>query len=79
MSWTTARATFGSANTTSPGRIGPPRSGPSFDPAGRVLGFVETPKDFAIFEIGEDYLLGTATDDLEVERVQLWPLERSGG
>ena len=47
-----------------------------FDPAGRVLGFVETPKDLAILEIGEDYLLGNTRDDLGVERIQLWPLER---
>ena len=49
-----------------------------FDPGGRVLGFVETPPGLSIFEIGEDYILGLATDELEVQYVQLWPLERSG-
>ena len=47
-----------------------------FDPEGRVLGFVETPSPLTIFEIGEDYLLGRLEDDLGVERIQVWPLER---
>jgi len=50
-----------------------------FDPDGRVLGFVETPKGLRIGRIGEDYILGHYRDELEVEYVQLWPLERSGG
>ena len=49
-----------------------------FDPGGRVLGFAETPADLDIFEIGEDYILGLATDDHGVQYVQVWPLERSG-
>ena len=47
-----------------------------FDPDGRVLGFVETPPGLGILEIGEDYILGRAEDDLGVESIQLWPLER---
>lgn len=50
-----------------------------FDPDGRVLGFVETPPGLRIYEIGEDYILGRATDDLGVEYVQVWSLERSSG
>ncbi len=50
-----------------------------FDPEGRVLGFVETPARLGIYEIGEDYILGRATDDLGVEYVQVWSLSRSGG
>jgi len=50
-----------------------------FDPEGRVLGFVETPSGLRIHEIGQDYILGRATDDLGVEYVQVWSLERSGG
>ena len=50
-----------------------------FDPDGRMLGFVETPKDLRIREIGEDYILGLASDEFGVEFVQLWPLDRSGG
>lgn len=57
---------------------GPPRLWTVFDPEGRVLGFVEAPEGLWIHEIGEDYILGTAYDELNVDYVQLWPLERSG-
>lgn len=50
-----------------------------FDPEGQVLGFVETPADFEVFEIGADYLLGRATDEIGIERIQVWELERVGG
>ena len=50
-----------------------------FDEEGRVLGFVETPSGLRIYEIGQDYILGRATDDLGVEYVQMWSLERTGG
>ena len=50
-----------------------------FDPDGHVLGFVETPEGMEIFEIGEDYILARVVDELGVESVQLWPLERTGG
>ena len=50
-----------------------------FDPEGRVLGFMETPAGLVIFEIGGDYILGISWDELYVEYVQVWPLERSGG
>ena len=49
-----------------------------FDREGRALGFVETPGGFGVFEIGEDYILGSATDELGVEYVQLRELSRSG-
>ena len=48
-----------------------------FDPDGRALGFVETPDGFDLFEIGADYILGSSTDDLGVEYVQLWELART--
>lgn len=48
-----------------------------FDGEGRALGHVETPDGFGILEIGEDYILGTATDELGVEYVQLRSLDRS--
>ncbi len=48
-----------------------------FDPGGRVLGYLETPSGLRIFEIGEDYILGRVRDELGVESVQVWPLERS--
>ena len=49
-----------------------------FDAEGRVQGLVEIPPDLTIFEIGEDYILGRVSDDLGIERVQLWSLDRSG-
>ena len=48
-----------------------------FDPEGAALGFFETPKDWRIFEIGEDYILLRVRGELDVETVQVWPLERS--
>ncbi len=47
-----------------------------FDPDGEVLGFVETPEGLLIYEIGEDYILGLARDEMDVEFIQVWPLER---
>ena len=46
------------------------------DPEGRVLGWVETPDGLEIYEIGADYLLGHTRDELGVEYVQLWSMER---
>jgi len=48
-----------------------------FDRQGQVLGIVETPEGLMIYEIGEDYVLGRIRDELDVEYVQVWPLERS--
>lgn len=50
-----------------------------FDARGRVRGFAETPAGLRVDEIGEHYILGRYRDELEVEYVQVWPLERSGG
>ena len=51
-----------------------------FDPKGHVLGFVETPAELRmVYEIGEDYILGHSMDELGVESIHVWPLERSGG
>ena len=50
-----------------------------FDPDGQILGFVETPEELEVYEIGEDYILGRVMDELEVEFIQLWTLERLGG
>lgn len=61
-----------------PGEETPNPTWTVFDPEGHVLGFMETPAGLTIFEIGEDYFLGLATDDLGVESVQLWALERTG-
>ncbi len=49
-----------------------------FDDEGLLLGNAELPEDgFWIYEIGEDYVLLVTRDELHVEYVQLWPLERS--
>ena len=50
-----------------------------FDPEGRIEGLVETPVGLEVFEIGEDYVLGLVEDELEVEYVQLWALDREAG
>ena len=47
-----------------------------FDPDGVALGFVETPPQLVIHEIGEDYIMGKVTDELGVEYVQVWGLDR---
>ena len=44
-----------------------------------MLGFVETPPRLRVLEIGEDYILGVVRDELGVESVQLWALERPDG
>lgn len=48
-----------------------------FDPEGRVLGLMDLPPGLRILEIGADYVLGLVSDNLGIERVQLWPLDRS--
>ena len=50
-----------------------------FDPEGRIEGLVETPPGLEVFEIGEDYVLGLVEDELGVEYVQLWALDRAVG
>ena len=49
-----------------------------FEPEGRVVGFVEMPFEIEVYEIGVDYILGGTEDELGVERVGLWPLDRVG-
>ena len=40
-----------------------------------MLGEVETPPEFQVFQIGSDFVLGRWTDDLDVEQVQLYKLK----
>ena len=42
-----------------------------------ALDHVETPVGLRIYEIGADYLLGHATDEFGIERVELWPFNRT--
>ncbi len=55
-----------------------PRRWTVFDPEGRVLGFVATPAELTIVEIGEDYIFGTTREESTgAELAQTWPLKRS--
>jgi hypothetical protein len=61
------------------GREGDPRV-PSgeydvFAPSGEYLGSVQVPRIF-IYEIGEDFIAGTSTDSLDVDRAVVLPLTR---
>jgi hypothetical protein len=50
-----------------------------FDAEGRLAGSLVVPPSFEIVEIGEDYLLGTWWDDLDVEYLRVYGLTRPGG
>jgi hypothetical protein len=54
---------------------GPPRWD-VFEPEGRWLGTVDLPEGLRVFEIGDDYVLGSRRDELDVERVRLHRLKR---
>jgi hypothetical protein len=45
-----------------------------FDPAGTMLGVVETPPRFRIFQIGSGFVLGRWSDELDVEHVRMYRL-----
>lgn len=47
-----------------------------FAPSGELLGEVDLPPGFRPLEIGADYVLGLVSDDLGVEQVLLFALER---
>lgn len=47
-----------------------------FRPDGVYLGTVKLPHDLAVQEIGEDYVLGIATDDLDIQYVRVYGLDR---
>lgn len=47
-----------------------------FDADGRLLGTVQAPAGFRVTEIGEDYVLGVWSDDLDVQHVRLYALEK---
>jgi hypothetical protein len=47
-----------------------------FDPHGRWLGTLETPYGGYIHQIGEDFLLGIWVDELDVEQVRLYRIDR---
>jgi hypothetical protein len=48
------------------------------DPEGRLVGWVSLPAGLQILESGPDYVLGLYRDDLEVEYVRVYALEKPG-
>ncbi len=48
-----------------------------FDPEGGLLGRLRLPGDLEVYEIGEDYVLARWRDELDVEHVRLYRLERN--
>lgn len=48
-----------------------------FDTDGRLLGTVQMPRGFQVLQIGPDFVLGQARDNLDVERIRLFELIRS--
>lgn len=47
------------------------------NPSGQAVARLELPGGLEVFEIGTDYVLGRVQDELDVEHVQMWPLERA--
>jgi hypothetical protein len=47
-----------------------------FDPGGQWLGNIAMPGGFSPFDVGNDYVLGVWRDDLEIEHVQLYSLNK---
>jgi hypothetical protein len=52
------------------------RSWTVFDSTGQMLGLVATPPGLDVREIGRDYILGVAKDELDVQHVRLYVLEK---
>ncbi|NNM34643.1 MAG: hypothetical protein HKO53_16305, partial [Gemmatimonadetes bacterium] len=48
-----------------------------FDPDGRLLGRVETPPGLRVLQIGADFMVGHRNDELDVEHIQVWGLDRN--
>jgi len=47
-----------------------------FDPEGRYLGTVTVPDRFRVEHIGDDFVLGVGRDEMDVERVEMYALEK---
>lgn len=47
-----------------------------FEPDGRLTASVTVPLGLRMLEIGDDYLLGLTRDDLDVQRLEIWGLQR---
>lgn len=56
---------------------GEPNHWSVFDPEGRMLGTLALPgDDFRPFHIGDDFILGVASDELDVQRVRMYEVEK---
>ncbi len=53
-----------------------PRMWQVFSPDGRLLGAVVMPERFRLFQVGIDWVLGVGLDEVDVEYVQLYRLEK---
>ena len=49
-----------------------------FDSSGQKVTTVTTPRDVTIQTIGEDYILGVWKDEMDVEYVRMYSLDRGG-
>jgi len=50
-----------------------------FDPEGRMVGSLTLPEGLRVLDIGEGFLLGLYQDELDVEFLRLYRLDRPGG
>ena len=50
-----------------------------FRPDGVYLGTVKLPTDLMITEIGADYILGIVRDEVDIQYVWMYGLDRGGG
>jgi hypothetical protein len=50
-----------------------------FNPDGRMMGFVDTPVGFTIYEIGSDYMLGRERDEWDAQHVRVYELIKTVG
>ena len=48
-----------------------------FGPEGRILGRVETPAGVRVLRVGDDFIVGHFNDELDVEHIQVWGLDRN--
>lgn len=56
-----------------------PRAWEVFAPGGQWMGTLQTPANFRVLDIGTDYVLGSWSDELDVEHVQQLVLSRPEG
>lgn len=50
-----------------------------YDPEGRLLGLIEMPAHFELHAVRGGFMIGVAVDELDVERVELYPIRKDDG